>query len=73
MDRKCNHTGHKAKERRKDDGDFFTVAGHWVGTTKEWSDAMGIHWMKKDELAQAIPPAYSEYLVQQVIEYINET
>lgn len=65
---KCEHKGHEAKKRRKDSGDFYTVAGHWVGTTAEWSDAMGIDWMKKSELAQAIPPVYSEYLVRQIKE-----
>jgi DNA (cytosine-5)-methyltransferase 1 len=70
VDMGCAHEGHEAKKRRSDSGDFFTVAGHWVGTTAEWGDAMGIDWMKKDELAQAIPPVYSEYLVRQVL---NET
>jgi len=69
----CNHAGHKAKERRTDAGDFFTVAGHNTGTMKEWSDAMGIHWInKKTILAQAIPPAYSEYLAKQVIQWIKQ-
>jgi DNA (cytosine-5)-methyltransferase 1 len=72
VDMECAHNGHKAKERRDDSGDFFTVAGHWVGTTAEWSDAMGIDWMTKSELAQAIPPLYSEYLVKQVINEIND-
>jgi DNA (cytosine-5)-methyltransferase 1 len=66
----CVHKGHEAKKRRDDSGDFFTVAGHWVGTLSEWSDAMGIHWMTRKELAQAIPPVYSEYLVKQIL---NET
>ena len=70
VEMKCAHEGHEAKKRRADSGDFFTCAGHWVGTTAEWSDAMGINWMTKSELAQAIPPVYSEYLVKQVI---NET
>jgi len=70
VEMECAHNGHEAKKRRTDAGDFFTVAGHWVGTTQEWSNAMGIDWMTKSELAQAIPPVYSEYLVKQVI---NET
>jgi DNA (cytosine-5)-methyltransferase 1 len=70
VEMKCDHKGHKAKERRNDNGDFFTVAGHNTGTYAEWADAMGIDWMTKQELAQAIPPLYSEYLVKQVI---NET
>lgn len=27
-----------------------------------WEDAMGIHWMTKTELTQAIPPAYTDYI-----------
>jgi DNA (cytosine-5)-methyltransferase 1 len=68
VDMKCDHKGHKAKERRPDKGDFFTVAGHNTGTMQEWEDAMNIHWLsKKTVLAQAIPPAYSKYLGEQVI------
>jgi len=28
----------------------------------EWRAAMGIDWMTRDELAQAIPPAYTEFI-----------
>ena len=69
VEMECQHDGHKAKERRSDGGDFFTVAGHNTGTYAEWADAMGIDWMTKKELSQAIPPLYSEYLVKQVVEY----
>ena len=71
VEMECAHNGHKAKERRTDGGDFYTVAGHWVGTTAEWSDAMGITWMTKKELAQAIPPVYSKYLAKQVIDNVR--
>lgn len=70
VDMECSHNGHEAKKRRIDNGDFFTVAGNWVGTLAEWSDAMGIDWMTRKELTQAIPPLYSEYLVKQVINEI---
>lgn len=72
VEMRCAHKGHKAKERRGDSGDFFTVAGHNTGTTTEWADAMGISWMTKEELAQAIPPVYSEYLVKQIIGIMYE-
>jgi DNA (cytosine-5)-methyltransferase 1 len=32
---------------------------------KQASDAMGIDWMTRRELTQAIPPAYSEYIANQ--------
>jgi len=54
VEMKCQHKGHKAKERRADNGDFFIVAGHMVGTLKEWGDAMGISWIpNRDTLAEA--------------------
>lgn len=71
VDMECKHAGHEAKKRRDDNGDFFTVAGHNLGTIAEWSDAMGIDWMTKKELSQAIPPVYSEYLVKQVLSYVK--
>lgn len=57
-------------------------AGHWrPGTVISVSDncspievaraAMGIDWMNRDELAEAIPPAYTEYIGRQLIEYLD--
>ena len=37
-----------------------------------WGFAMGgIDWMSRDELAEAIPPAYTEFLGKQAIEYLK--
>ncbi len=52
-------------------GNYFTVAGHG-GNSKDcrlatWQDAMGIDWMIKEELTQAIPPAYTEYIGLQLL------
>ena len=44
---------------------YFCVAGHLTGTKKEWGAAMGIDWMNRKELAQAIPPAYTEFIGMQ--------
>lgn len=50
-------------------GDYFTVAGHGGNGRRAhhlWVEAMGIDWMTNPELAQAIPPAYSEYIANQL-------
>jgi DNA (cytosine-5)-methyltransferase 1 len=37
-----------------------------------WGFAMGgIDWMTRDELAEAIPPAYTEFLGKQLIDYLK--
>ena len=56
------------------DGKYHTVTGHAGGSSKrdgwknggvaEWRIAMGIDWMVGDELAESIPPAYSEYIAR---------
>lgn len=35
--------------------------------------AMGIHWMSRRELADAIPPAYTEFIGQQLLAHIERT
>lgn len=57
----CHHTGHAV-----------TVAGHgaltheyqrgWAPTQADRNNAMGIDWMTRDGLAQAIPPAYTRLI-----------
>ena len=47
------------------------VYGHGGGVhgpcaTSDWQEAMGIGWMKKAELAQAIPPAYAQWLAEAI-------
>ena len=40
------------------------------GSTEEWRAALGCPWMYREELAQAIPPAYSKYLAAQVLRHM---
>jgi DNA (cytosine-5)-methyltransferase 1 len=38
----------------------FGHGGHVYNGVAEWREVMGIDWMTRDELAQAIPPVYTE-------------
>lgn len=45
-----------------------SIAGHGRrGDVGKWSAVMGIDWMTGAELAQAVPPAYAEYLGEHLI------
>lgn len=60
------------------DGKYHTVTGHaggsskrdgWKGgSTADWRVAMGIDWMTGDELAEAIPPAYTKWIGHQIMQ-----
>lgn len=41
------------------------------GTRSEWRQAMGIDWMTRYELTQAIPPAYTELIGRQLIKALS--
>lgn len=59
--------------------DYFRIlnGGCWVrgeerkGTLEEWQEAMGIDWMPRKQISQAIPPAYAGYIGKYLMEGIK--
>lgn len=45
----------------------FGHGGHVYHGVDNWREVMGIDWMNRDELSQAIPPAYTEFIGKQLI------
>ena len=66
----CNHSapvvavyGHSGGRSKRDNKSF--------GGIETWKAAMEIDWMSGDELAEAIPPAYTEFIGRQLMEHIR--
>lgn len=60
--RLCSHSKPQTKMGRPvREGDIIQVVGHFSNVPYA-RKAMGIDWMNQQELAQAIPPAYSEFI-----------
>lgn len=59
------HTKHRYVQaklgRRPEPGQYMEVVGHFAGM-QEACEAMQIGWMKRAELTESIPPAYTAYI-----------
>ncbi|ANU79502.1 DNA methylase [Mycobacterium phage Gompeii16] len=56
------------------DGPYFAVYGDGggKGTVAQWQQAMGMDWTDvRKEIAEAIPPAYTEYVGKHLMEYLR--
>lgn len=73
-----SHKGHRVAGWRhgvKHEGDMFAVYGDGggKGSVAEWQVAMGIDWTEdKVCLAEAIPPAYTEFLGRQLMAHVHQ-
>ncbi len=68
------HTFDKRKAhfgKTHDMTDFVQVTGGGNCTIAAARDAMGIAWMTKNELNEAIPPAYTRLIGKQLLHYIS--
>lgn len=68
-----NHPPHDTPQvkmgRRVSQGDFIQVVGNFSGV--EYArKAMGIDWMSRDELSEAIPPAYTQFIGAQLLAHL---
>ena len=59
----CNHFG-KAMQ-------IFGHGGKLYPGADDWREAMEIDWTTRDEISQAIPPAFTEYIGRQLMKYLN--
>lgn len=73
---------HRRHRGRVGDGRYHTVAGHTGynstrdgrvgGTAEDWRRAMCIDWMTAAELAEAIPPVYTQYIGEHLMRLYRE-
>jgi DNA (cytosine-5)-methyltransferase 1 len=57
--------------RRPKRGEAIQVVGHFTDMPAA-QEAMGIDWMTRDELAQAIPPAYTQHIGKALMAHLRE-
>lgn len=66
-----NHDARTAKMgRRPQPGEFMHVVGNFSGIDQA-KEAMGIDWMTRDGLREAIPPAYTQFIGSHFIEALE--
>jgi DNA (cytosine-5)-methyltransferase 1 len=72
----CRHVGKPVGVYGNGGGNKARVEAGLVngmtGSCSERKRAMGIEWMTRGELSQAIPPAYTEYIGRQLLRVVNE-
>ena len=67
----CSHSDHTVTVAGHAGGSSTRDGTSGYGDTAAWKQAMGIDWMTAKELAQAIPPAYTEYIGTQLLDVVR--
>lgn len=66
----CNHSGKALQVNGHPGGTSRRDPTAGFGSFAEWREGMGIDWMSADELAEAIPPVYTEWLGAHLLRYV---
>lgn len=68
----CTHPrGIVGRRGHLGDREWMTVTGHFSNVPKAQQAMGGLTWMTQHELAQAIPPAYTEWLAGQILQGVT--
>jgi DNA (cytosine-5)-methyltransferase 1 len=67
----CNHTEPITGVYGHPHGTNGAAAGMLPGDLETWSRGLGIDWMNARELADAIPPAYTELIGHQLLAHVK--
>ena len=67
LDKRKSHYG-KTDEWK----DYVQVTGGGNSSVAAARDAMGIGWMLKKELNEAIPPAYTEFVGREMLQHLSQ-
>ena len=67
LDKRKNHYGKTCEWKN-----YVQVTGGGNCSIAAAQDAMGIDWMIKREINEAIPPAYAEYIGRQIMQHLED-
>jgi DNA (cytosine-5)-methyltransferase 1 len=69
---RCVHVGRTITVSGHTGGSSTRDGSRGFGTAAEWRAAMGIDWMTTAELAQAIPPAYTQFIGERLAHHVRQ-
>lgn len=69
----CHHTGPVVSVVGRGTPSWVREQLGYNPTIHDYRAAMGIDWMNRNELSQAIPPAYTEYIGRQLFTTLDKT